>query len=117
MTVRQSHVIRSLRFLLILAGLLLPAACSPELRLADFSEGMRRSEVLERFGEPERTQVMVKQTEFVLGPIETFWSTLDMGAEVEIWSYPVDGGFAELYFVDGSALVMGVGFYDEDAVY
>jgi len=40
-----------------------------------------------------------------------------MGSSVEIWAYRVQGGSVELYFVDESARVQGVGFAPLGAVF
>ena len=40
-----------------------------------------------------------------------------MNSRVTIWSYPVEGGAVELYFVDDSDNVEGIGFFAEGAVY
>ena len=40
-----------------------------------------------------------------------------MGSTVEIWAYRVQGGTVELYFVDGSAGVQGMGFAPVGAVF
>lgn len=88
---------------------------------------MLRSSVLTRFGAPERKAIVVKSSVTVSGPIESFWARVPAGAKVEIWSYtsamPQDGssdptrGSTELYFVDDSETVDGIGFAVEGAVY
>ncbi len=88
---------------------------------------MARSELLARFGEPQARQTLHKTFKAIFGPIETFWSRVPDGAKVEIWSYrstrrgagpsEVKRGSTELYFVDDSETVGGIGFAAEDAVY
>lgn len=78
---------------------------------------MSRQQVVAAFGEPHRRESLVKSAQSVWGPIETFWSSVPLGARVEIWSYPVSGGTVELYFVDDSSKVKGMGFAAEGAVY
>jgi hypothetical protein len=92
-------------------------ACGSLPRPSDFQIGMSRQQVVAAFGEPERRRSLVKSDPSILGPIETFWSSVPSGAEVEIWSYPARGGTVELYFVDGSSEVRGTGFAPEGAVY
>lgn len=71
---------------------------------------------------------MRKTSEGVWGPIEEFWSRVPMGGTVEIWSYRTihewaagsgkqDTGHTELYFVDGSRTVSGLGFGPDGVVY
>ena len=101
-----------------LAGVYLIGGCgSSGPDRADFQVGMSRQVVQARFGAPEHSQSMIKHAEPIWGPIETFWSTLDSGASVELWSYLVEGGAVELYFVDGDSLVTGMGFAPEGVVY
>lgn len=95
----------------------------------DFAVGMSREDVLARFGEPIRTQDFVKSDEAIWGPIEDFWPHVPVGSRVEVWAFPSsmslespDGsstqeGQTELYFVDDSDTVDGIGFHFEGAVY
>ena len=101
----------------LLAWLLVACGAAPGARLDDFELGMSRAAVVERFGEPARRQTLVKTQPQIWGPIESFWDGVAMGARVELWSYPVEGGAAELYFVNGSTEVQGKGFADARAVY
>ena len=89
---------------------------------------MDRAAVLAKFGHPDREQTLFKQSNPIWGPIEDFWSEVPNGAKVEIWSYPsqtrlVEGsaettpGSTELYFVNDSQTVQGVGFAPEGVVY
>ncbi len=104
-------------------------ACYSPPHHAEFAVGMTRAEVIGRFGEPERKDTLRKTDESIWGAIESFWSEVPMGSEVEIWFYstPVevaDGaesgaaeGTTELYFVDGSDTVSGIGFAPRGAVF
>jgi len=105
-------------------------SCGPELpRHEEFAIGMSRDDVLARFGEPARTQDLVKSDERIWGPIEDFWPEVPPGATVETWAFPstmrlespqgatAQPGQTELYFVNGSDTVDGIGFYIEGAVY
>jgi hypothetical protein len=92
-------------------------ACGAAPDLADFRVGMDRASVRAEFGAPSQVQEIVKTEEAIFGPIEEFWDSVDPGSTVEIWHYGVQGGTVELYFVDGSDAVQGVGFAPEGAVY
>jgi hypothetical protein len=105
-------------------------SCGPELpRHHDFTVGMSREDVRARFGEPGRTQQLTKSDERIWGPIEDFWARVPVGATVEIWAFPSmmslespegsspQPGQTELYFINGSDTVDGIGFYVEGAVY
>lgn len=72
---------------------------------------------------------MTKTSTHIFGPIEDFWYKVPDGSSIEIWSYDSyavtnsDGreyrreGQTELYFLNDSEFVDGIGFHDEDAVY
>ncbi len=87
------------------------------LELSDFQVGSTRGGVRERFGEPTRIQSFTKSGENIWGPIEEFWSEVPMGGEVEVWSYAVSGGSAELYFINDDDRLDGIGFAVKGAVY
>jgi hypothetical protein len=95
----------------------------------DFAVGMSRDDIRARFGEPARTQELAKSDERIWGPIEDFWPEVPVGATVEIWGFRstmsvesdrgsrAEAGQTELYFVNDSNTVDGIGFYIEGAVY
>ena len=90
---------------------------------------MSRPEVLEKFGQPQQIQSLKKTSEPIWGPIEEYWSQVPMDATVEIWSYDSlltdngngsasnQRGQTELYFLNDSNEVNGIGFHVEGAVY
>ena len=103
-------------------------ACDAAPRHDEFSTGMERDVIQERFGEPLRSREMRKTSEGVWGPIEDFWSRVPLGSTVEIWSYRTthewmagsdedEPGVTELYFVDASRTVSGLGFAPDGVVY
>jgi len=93
----------------------------------DFQTGMARTDILSRFGPPDAEQTLVKTSPAIFGPIEDFWSDLADGSKVEIWSYRSTWrgydsqestlGSSELYFVNDSQSVDGIGFAPEGVVY
>ncbi len=114
---------------LILLTMLVVSCSEPIPNHSQFSVGMTRDEVLEKFGKPERSQVMTKSGEAIWGPIEEYWAEIPLGAKVEIWGFKSEitmeapegnykqAGQTELYFVSDSDKVNGLGFYIEGAVY
>ena len=105
-------------------------ACGPHVpNHSEFAIGMSQSEILDKFGEPQQTQTLTKSGEPIWGAIEEYWSQVPMNATVEIWSYNSDmitkqnggtseqQGQTELYFVNDSNEVTGIGFHIEGAVY
>ena len=92
-------------------------ACTSPPDETEFNVGMTRSELIEQFGEPAAKQSIVKTSLHVFGPIETLWSSLPDQTQVEIWSYPVEGGSVELYFLNGADAASGRGFAPTGVVY
>lgn len=99
----------------IFTGLL--TACTVQPDPAQIAEGDTREAIVQTYGEPAGRQQMTKQDEAVWGPIEDFWYDVPMGSRVEIWTYPAEDGDVELYFVDDSPTVDGVGFAPEGVIY
>ena len=93
------------------------ATCGGTYAVDDFELGTQRAVIEERFGSPLKVDTIIKTTEVVFGPIESFWSEVRMGGTVEIWSYPGSNGTVELYFTEGSAVLQGLSFLDDRAVY
>ena len=115
--------------ILIFVSLIL-LSCSDTLpEHSKFLVGMSRDVIIEKFGEPQRILVMTKSSEHVWGPIEDYWDKVPMGAKVEILAYDStinvqsqdnnyrQEGQTELYFVNDSKEVNGIGFYIKGAVY
>ncbi len=102
--------------------------CNELPRHDNFAVGMERATVLERFGQPLRSQDIRKTGESVWGPIEEFWPRVPVGSNVEICSYRTTqewavgsgnrvSGSTELYFVGGSNKVSGLGFAPDGVVF
>ena len=114
-----------------LISLFFLVSCTGESRPShsDFNIGMNRADLRATFGEPSNSQSMTKTTSHIFGPIEDFWYKVPDGSKIEIWSYDSyafsysegreyrQAGQTELYFLNDSELVDGIGFHDEDAVY
>jgi len=97
--------------------LVLLVACSARPNPKDITPGDSRDAILQVYGEPTGQRLMTKKDDAVWGPIEDFWYGVPMGSRVEIWTYRVDDGDVELYFVDDSPTVGGIGFAPEGVVY
>lgn len=87
-----------------------------------FSVGDSKLEILDRFGEPAIAAEHKKNDEPIWGAIETFWANVPVGSAVEIWRYDSEDpsmgkGQIELYFVDDSMQVNGIGFSPNGVVY
>ncbi len=95
----------------------------------EFAVGMTRADISAQYGEPDRTQTLSKSSDAIWGPSEDFWSKVPPGTTVEIWAFrsrltteshegrSEQAGQSELYFVNDSPTVDGIGFYIEGAVY
>ena len=118
-----------LHLVLFVVTVVLTACGSRPPQHSEFTIGMSRSEILEKFGDPQRRQSLTKSGEAIWGAIEEFWPHVPQGARVEIWGYESrmvlkDGasefdqlGQTELYFVNDSDTVSGIGFHIKGAVY
>lgn len=93
-----------------------------------FEVGMSRPYILDRFGEPDRKSELLKKDDRIWGAIETFWPRVPNGSAVEIWHYRSTAewqansgqrthGTTEIYFVDQSEVISGLGFAPEGVVY
>lgn len=115
-------------FLLVVSVILV--ACDPQVPdHSQFAIGMTRAEIRSEFGNPQRTQVLTKTGDQIWGPIEDYWPQVPQGATVEIWSYDSrmtfsdddnefeQPGQTQLYFINDSNEVSGIGFHIEGAVY
>ena len=114
----------------LVISLVFLAACDPSVpNHSNFTVGMARDKILSEFGEPQGKQMLTKSTEHIWGPIEEFWPRVPYGASVEIWSYDSlwisnskgnaydHAGQTQLYFVNDSKQVNGIGFHTKGAVY
>jgi hypothetical protein len=79
--------------------------------------GTSKVDVLERLGQPDEREFIVKQQEAIGGPPEEWWHTLEMGDRVEIWSYLSPEGTHQLYFLRGSETVDYEAFIEKGIVY
>ena len=84
---------------------------------AGFSVDMTQDQLRAEFGEPQGIDNLIKTDESIWGPVEAIWSRLKIGENIEIWSYQVEGGSTELYFLRGSNTVDDLAFAPEGVVY
>lgn len=93
-----------------------------------FSIGLSRRTIVEQYGEPVRSSRLRKQDDHIWGPIEDFWPQVPLGSTVEIWTYRTTAeweahsgrrvpGTTEIYFVDDSEVISGLGFAPDGVVY
>jgi hypothetical protein len=110
-----------LRFSFFLVAIISATAnCSRPAELpapSEFRIGATRAEILEAFGPPFREQTFYKTGDAIWGSIEEFWPQVSAGSTVEVWSYLVQAGTLELYFIDSSPHVQGKGLAPTGAVF
>jgi len=102
---------------LFAVAIFLGLACSNPPSPSDFHVGATREEILESFGEPLRKQPFFKTGDAIWGPIEEFWPQVPLNSTVHVWSYRVEGGIVELYFINESETVQSTGFAPAGAVF
>ena len=105
---------------LLVIFLLAFAGCSRTIEKPEASQfhiGATRVEILDSFCAPRQEQSFHKTGNAIWGPIEEFWPEVPLGSTVEVWSYSVQDGSIELYFIDGSSRAQGIGFEPEGAVF
>ena len=86
-------------------------------RIPQVEIGTLKSDILSQLGKPDEARVIIKQAEYIWGPEEEWWHTLEMSDQVEIWAYEFPSGNLQLYFLRGSDTVDRTAFVDKDIVY
>ena len=76
--------------------------------------GMDKTKVVQLLGEPDEAEELVKNTEYIFGPIEGLWNQIDMGEKIVVWKYEDSDGYKELYFLNDSSEVVGEFFWYND---
>lgn len=89
---------------------------------------MKRAAILSQFGSPDVKRTLFKTASIIWGPMEGLWCEVPLGAKIEIWMYRSQtqleagsskhaAGTTELYFVNDSIAVDGIGFVPDGVVY
>jgi len=76
---------------------------------------MDKTEVVNLLGEPDEVEELVKNTEYIFGPVEGFWDQMEMGDKLVIWRYETRDGYKELYFINDSSKVVGEFYWYKDS--
>ncbi len=76
--------------------------------------GLRKSDVRQILGEPDKIEESTKNTEHIWGPIEDIWYQMQMGDKIVIWTYETEKGRKELYFLNDEPEVVGEFFWHKD---
>jgi len=95
--------------------LILVAACQNMNLGEQRFTGMDQAEVVDRLGEPDEIEELVKQTEYILGSIEGLWSEIEMGEKIVTWRYETWDGYKELYFLNDETTVAGESYWYKDS--
>ena len=104
-------------FLVLIGFLFSLSSCRPGFLVPRVDVGTAKNRVLKRLGEPDEINTMTKSTEYIWGPIESWWDTLEMGDQIEIWVYHHDRGTYQVYFLNDSDLVGYDAFIEKGVVY
>ena len=87
-------------------------------QVSDLSErefaGMDKVDVVKMLGEPDKVEELVKNTEYIFGPIEGLWDQIEMGDKIVTWTYVTADGYKELYFLNDSSTVAGEFYWYND---
>jgi len=105
---------RKIYFLVGLIIILIAGCQNMELDEQQFT-GMDQAEVVELLGEPDEIEELVKNSEYVLGPIEGLWSEIEMGEKIVTWRYEIWDGYKELYFLNEETIVAGESYWYKDS--
>lgn len=82
-------------------------ACDSENMLVESFVGLNQPYLIEKFGEPDEIEELIRSEDHVFGPIEDLWYKIEMGEKIVIWKYTTHDGWKELYFLNDSTEVVG----------
>jgi len=106
---------KSYPYLLVLVTMvILLAGCqSADIAKNEFT-GMNKFDIVQMLGEPDKVEELVKNTEYIFGPVESLWDQIEMGEKIVIWTYETSDGYKELYFLNNSPEVAAEFFWYND---
>lgn len=103
---------------LFIAPALLTGCKQPrKLSRSQIKRGEAKSALVKQFGEPAQKDAIVKSSEPIWGPAESFWEEIPMGTRLEIWKYGFPDGMLELYFLNDDDKVGFIAFTPKGVVY
>jgi hypothetical protein len=107
------------RYILFTITVLLAfCACTKAQDLSQLVKvGQSKEEIVEVVGTPQKTEVIVKTTEHVWGPEESFWSQIPMNTKLEVWHYKNKDGQLNLYFQETANSLSFKAFAPSGVVY
>lgn len=104
--------IRSALLAVLALGLL---DCGPHSDLENrIFTGRTDKQVRMELGEPAKVEEITKNAESINGPLESVWDEMEMGDKVVVWTYEVDYGRKEVYFLPGRIDAVGEFFWFND---
>jgi hypothetical protein len=93
-------------------------ACAKEHDISQLVKiGQSKEEIINAIGNPYKIDFIIKTTEHVWGPEESFWSKIPMGTKLEVWRYKNKDGQLNLYFKDSSNNLSYKAFAPSGVVY
>jgi hypothetical protein len=103
---------------LFMLGIFLVVAGCQSVKRVNIKEmeftGMDKADVVKLLGEPDQVEELVKNTEYIFGPIEGLWAQIEMGEKIVIWKYENGDGHKELYFFSDETEVVGEFYWYND---
>jgi len=102
-------------YILTLIVMMLPITSCQSVNLAEREfTGLDKSDVVQMLGKPDETEELIKNTEYIFGPIEGLWDQIEMGEKIVIWKYQDRDGYKELYFLNDDSEVVGEFYWYND---
>lgn len=101
--------------LFAMTALALLGCSGPHSHLEDrVFTGRTVTQVRSELGEPDKIDHVTKTTDNINGPMEKFWDEVKMDGTVDVWTYNVDYGRKEVYFLPGRIDAVGEFFWFND---
>jgi hypothetical protein len=92
--------------------------CNHPKNIGDLiQENDTKQVIRQQIGEPVDITIIEKTTEIIWGPEEAFWSQINLGEQVEVWSYELGQAQLKLYFRENSDSLFYKTVVDPEAVY
>jgi len=89
--------------------------CGPHSDLENrIFTGRTETQVRMELGEPAKVNEITKNAETINGPLESDWDEIELGDKIIVWTYEVDYGRKEIYFLPGRIDAVGEFFWFND---
>jgi len=96
-----------IRFVVIVFFSIFIVACDRQNLSETSYLGVNKTYLIEKLGEPDQIEELVRNEDHIFGPIEELWYKIEMGEKIVTWKYETSDGWKELYFINDSTGVVG----------